>query len=46
MRRVRYPVAASLDGYIAGPNGEVAVTPVLLGGVPARPSRTPHCLTA
>ena len=22
MRRVRYAVAASLDGYIAGPNGE------------------------
>ena len=23
MRRIRYQVAASLDGYIAGPNGEV-----------------------
>ena len=22
MRRIRYAVAASLDGYIAGPNGE------------------------
>ena len=22
MRRLRYQVAASLDGYIAGPNGE------------------------
>ena len=22
MRRIRYSVAASLDGYIAGPNGE------------------------
>lgn len=23
MRRVRYSVAMSLDGYIAGPNGEI-----------------------
>jgi hypothetical protein len=22
MRRIRYTIAASLDGYIAGPNGE------------------------
>lgn len=22
MRRIRYPVACSLDGYIAGPDGE------------------------
>ena len=40
MRRIRYCVAMSLDGYIAGPNGEaglvdtveVAVIPTVLGG--------------
>jgi hypothetical protein len=31
MRRIRYCVAMSLDGYIAGPNGEYDVMPVLLG---------------
>lgn len=24
MRKIRYAVASSLDGYITGPNGEIA----------------------
>jgi len=39
MRKVVFGGAMSLDGYIAGPNGEYDWIPVLLGGgIPLLPS--------
>jgi dihydrofolate reductase len=38
MRRIRYQVAMSLDGYIAGPNGEfdwIVKDPEILGDIQA-----------
>jgi hypothetical protein len=48
MRRVLYRVAASIDGYIAGPRGEqVVVIPVLPGGCPtARNGSAPDAARA
>lgn len=34
MRRIRYRVATSLDGYIAGPNGEADWIPMDSDEVP------------
>lgn len=44
MRALRYSVAASLDGYIAGPNGEFDwIVPILLGGgIPLLPAPGPR----
>ena len=48
MRRIRYAVATSLDGYIAGPNGEadwIIMDPEIAFGARS-PSSTPSSLDA